>query len=88
MPNIVPDLRVRLCYQNSDNELDFRRDSLCFINFDVIIRQSSIWFANFFFSRANEIKTRGLVQQLILGMLRDLILQLRDFLSLNGEPPL
>ena len=28
-----------------------------------------------FFSRANEVKTCGLVQQLILRMLRDLILQ-------------
>ena len=41
-----------------------------------------------FFSSANEIKTCGLVQQLILGMLIDLILQSRDFQLLNGDPPL
>ena len=38
-------------------------------------------------SPATEIKTYGLVQQLILGMLRDLILQSCDFPSLNGDPP-
>ena len=39
-----------------------------------------------FFSRANKIKT-CLMQQLILGMHRDLILQSRDFQSLKGDPP-
>ena len=60
----------------------FSRDSLCFIYFDVIIRQrlkkSSSWL-NFFVSCVNEIKTCSLVQQLILGMLRDLILQSHTF---------
>ena len=41
-----------------------------------------------FFSRANEVKTCGLVQQLILRMLRDLFLQSRNSHSLNGDPPL
>ena len=40
-----------------------------------------------FFSHANEVKTCGLVQELILRMLRDLILQSRDSHSLNGNPP-
>ena len=44
--------------------------------------------AELFFSQANEVKTCGLVQQLILRMLRDLILQLRDSHSLNGDPAL
>ena len=36
----------------------------------------------------NEAKTCGPVQQLILGMLRDLILPSRDFHSLYGDPTL
>ena len=43
---------------------------------------------NFFFSRANEVKTCGLVQQLMLRMLRDLILKSHDSPSLKGDPPL
>ena len=39
-----------------------------------------------FFSRTNEIKTCGSVEQLIVGMLRNLILQSRDFPPLNGDP--
>ena len=66
------------------------RDSFCFIYFDVIIHQrlkkNSTWL-NFFFSNANEIESCGLVQKLILRMLRDLILQQRDFQSLNEDPP-
>ena len=46
-------------------------------------KKSSSWL-NFFLRHANEIKACGLVQQLILGMLRDLILQSRDFQSLKG----
>ena len=38
-----------------------------------------------FLSRVNGIKTFGLVQQLILGVQRDLILQSWDFQSLNGD---
>ena len=56
----------------------FSRVSLCYIYFDVVIRQrlkKSLSDLNFFFSRANEIKTCDLVQQLILRMLRYLILQ-------------
>ena len=37
-------------------------------------RKSSSWL-NFVFSRPNEVKTYGVVQQLILGMLRDLMLR-------------
>ena len=40
-----------------------------------------------FFGHANEIKSCGLVQQLILGILKDLILQSHDFQSFNGDPP-
>ena len=50
------------------NPINFTRDSLCFIYFDVIIRQrlkTSLSQLIFFFSRANEIKTCGLVKQLI-----------------------
>ena len=43
---------------------------------------------NLFFSCTNEVKTCGLLQQLILLMLRDLILQPRDSHLLNGDPPL
>ena len=39
----------------------------------------------FFFSCANEVKTCGLVQLPILGIHRDLILQLREFQSLSGD---
>ena len=67
--------------------LAFSRDPLRFIFFDVIIRQRLKKSLNLFFSRTNEIKACGLAQQLILGMLRDLILQSRDFQSLNGDPP-
>ena len=65
----------------------FSRDYLCFIYFNVIIGErltKSSSQLNFFFSRANELKTCGLAQQLILGMFRDLILQSRDFQSLNS----
>ena len=60
----------------------FRRDSLCFIYFDVIICQQlkkKVQASWTFFSQTNEIKTCSFVQQLILGILRDLILQLGDF---------
>ena len=40
-----------------------------------------------FFSSSNEVKPCGLRQQVILGMLRDVILQSRDSQSLNGEQP-
>ena len=45
-----------------------------FIYFDAIIRQ---WLkkSSSFFSRANEVKAYGLVQELILRMLRDFISQ-------------
>ena len=65
----------------------FGRDSLCFIYFGVIIRQQlkkKFRLVEFYFSRANKIKTCGLVQQLILGMLSDLILQSHNFQSLDG----
>ena len=67
------------------------RGSLCLIYFDVIIRQrlkEKLKLVELFFSRANEIKTCGLLQQLILGMLRDLFLQSRDIQSLNRDQPL
>ena len=35
----------------------------------------------------NEVKVYGLKQQLIMGMLRDLILKLCNFQSLNGDQP-
>ena len=61
-----------------------------FIYFDDIIgqrlRKSSSWL-NFFLNPANEIKTCGLVQLPILGMPRDLVLQSRDFQSLNEDSP-
>ena len=41
-----------------------------------------------FFSRANEVKTCGLAQQLILRMLRDLVLQLRNSHWLDGDSSL
>ena len=48
---------------------------MCFIHFDIIIRQrlkkKFKLVEPFLFGLANEIKTSGLVQQLILGMLRD-----------------
>ena len=62
------------------------RYSLHFVYFDVIIRQRltiNSRYVSFFFSRANEIKPCGLVQQIMLGMLSDLILQSRDFQSLK-----
>ena len=40
-----------------------------------------------FFSHTNEIKSCSLVQQLILGILKDLFLQSHDFQLLNGDPP-
>ena len=53
----------------------FSGDSLCFIYFDIIIHQrlkkKFKLVEPFLFGLANEIKTSGLVQQLILGMLRD-----------------
>ena len=55
----------------------FKVEILCFIYFDVIIRQRLKKNS----SQSNEVKTCGIVQQLILRMLRDLILQ-----SLNGDP--
>ena len=83
---------ISLVLNLSENLIrDFSRDSLCFIYIDFIICQrlkKSSSQLNFFFSRANEVKICGLVQYLILGMLRDLILQSRDFQSLNGDPPL
>ena len=66
----------------------YPRYSLCFIYFDVIIRQrpkKKIHATRTFFQSWNEIKTCGPVQQLVLGMLRDLILHSRDFQSLNGD---
>ena len=42
----------------------------------------------FFSVAGNEVKTCGLVQQLILHMLRDLILQSCNSHLLNGDPPL
>ena len=74
---------VKLIASISDNKsssksIYFSRDSLCFICFDVTIRQrlkKKFKLIELFFSRANEVKTCDLVQQLILGMLRDLILQ-------------
>ena len=64
----------------------FSGDSLCFIYFDVIMHQrlKKVQASWAFFSRPNEIKTCGLVQQLILGILRDPILQSCDFQSLKG----
>ena len=53
--------------------------------FYVIICSS--WL-NIFLSRVNERKARGLVQQLILWILKDLILQYRGSHSLNGDPAL
>ena len=55
----------------------FKVEILCFIYFDVIFRQRLKKNS----SQSNEVKTCGIVQQLILRMLRDLILQ-----SLNGDP--
>ena len=43
---------------------------------------------HFFLSCANEVKTCGLVQQLIMRVLRDLMLHSRDSHSLIGDPPL
>ena len=64
----------------------FSGDSLCFIYFTSSC--TSDWkkfkLVELFFSRPNEIKTCGLVQQLILGILRDPILQSCDFQSLKG----
>ena len=71
--------------------MNFSRDSLCFIYFEVIIRQrrkKKFKLVELFLSRANEVKICGLVQQLILRMSRDLILQSRNSHSLNGDPPL
>ena len=68
----------------------FSRFCLCFIYFEVIIRQrlkKKFKLVELFFSRANEIKTCGLVQQMILHIFRDLILQSPDFQSLDGDPP-
>ena len=55
----------------------FKVEIICFIYFDVIIRQR----LKKNLSQSNEVKTCGIVQQLILRMVRDLILQ-----SLNGDP--
>ena len=63
------------------------KDSLCFIYFDVIIRQQLKKKFNPV-KRANEVKTCGLVQQRILRMLRDVILQSCDSHLLNGNLPL
>ena len=41
-----------------------------------------------FFSHTNEIKPCSLVQQLILGILKDLFLQSHGFQSFNGDPPI
>ena len=60
----------------------FSRDSLCFVYFDVSLSATEKKF------KLVEKKTWGLVQQLRLGMLRDLILQPRNFQSLNGDPSL
>ena len=58
----------------------FSRGYLYFIYFDVIIPQIMK-------KMPVEVKTCGRVQQLIQRMLRDLILQSRDSVSLNEDPP-
>ena len=68
--------------------VSFSRDSLCFIYFDVIICQRlKVKFKLVeLFSRANEIKTGGLAQQLKLGMLSgDFHAHARDFQSPIGN---
>ena len=52
------------------------------------VTEKKVSLLDFFFSRTNEVKTCGIVQQMMLGMLRYLILQSRDIQSLNGDPPL
>ena len=61
-----------------------------FFYFDVIICQRPIKklkLLELFFSSANDVKTCGLGELLILRMLRDLILESRDSHSLNGGSP-
>ena len=53
----------------------------------VLFTLTSSLASDFFFSRANELKTCGLVQQLILRKLRDIILQSLDLQSPNEDPP-
>ena len=70
---------VKLIASNSDNEsssksIYFSGDPLCFNYFDVIILQRL---------KKKLAQTFSPVQELILDMLRDLILQLRDFHLLN-----
>ena len=79
-------LFVKLIASRFRQKVYFSRFWLCFIYFDVIIRQrlkKKFKLVELFFSCGNEIKTCGLVQQLILGMFRDLILQSRDQIFLS-----
>ena len=87
-------LRETNCIKNQIMSLNsksiyFGRYSLCFICFDVIIHQQlkkKFQLVELFFSHVNERRTCGLVQQLILGMLKDLIVRSRYFQSINGDP--
>ena len=78
---------VSLC---ETNRIKFKqRFFVLFIFLGVIIIKQLINKQQFqlveLFSRANEVKPCGLVQQLILRMLRDLILQYSDSYFLNGN---
>ena len=61
--------------QNSDNKSSSSRDSLFYSLWchHSPATEKSFKLVELFFSRANEVKTRGLVQQLILRIRRDLI---------------
>ena len=64
---------------------------LYFIYFNVIIRQrlkKNFKPVELVFSRKNEVKACGLVQQAILRMIRYIILQSLDSHSLNRDSPL
>ena len=88
-------LRETNCIKNQIMSLNsksiyFGRYSLCFICFDVIIHQrlkKKFQLVELFFSHVNEIKTCGLVQQMIPGTVKDLILQSHYFQSLNEDSP-
>ena len=87
-------LRETNCIKNQTMSLNsksiyFIRYSLCLIYIDVIIHQrlkKKFQVVELFFSHVNERRTCGLVQQLILGMLKDLIVRSRYFQSINGDP--
>ena len=82
-----------IAHQNSDNEPGSEHilvKTLCDLftfTSSLASNKKKFKLVELFFQSANEVKTCGTVQQLILHMLRDLILQQCDSHSLNGDPP-